>query len=88
MTLDKKCLLKLGIGVAVPKAAAGSLAGKYGPAIAARGVGAVAGPVAGAYTGMVGTTAAAAMSSPPGVAFTILGAASFLVKQCECKAGK
>ena len=88
MTLDTKCLLNLGIGVAAPKAAAGSLLGKYGPAIAAKGVGAVAGPLAGAHAGAAGTTAAAIMASPPGVAVTVMGAASFLVKQCECKAGK
>lgn len=85
MTLDTKYLLNFGIGVAAPKAAAGSLLGRYGPAIAAKGVRAVAGPPADAHAGAAGTTAAAIMVSPPGVAVTVMGAASFLVNNASAR---
>lgn len=87
MTLDRKCLMKLGLGVAVPKFAAGSAAGKYGPGIAARGIATVSG-TAGAYAGMVGTTVAELLATPVGITASVLGAGQFLIKQCECKVAK
>ena len=88
MTLDWKCLLKLGLLVKGPTAAVGSATGKYGPGVAANAVGAAM-PRTGAVIGMAGTTLAEAAASPIGITLSLFGAGQFLVKECECnKNGK
>jgi RHS repeat-associated protein len=86
--LDVVCLAKLGIGVKGTGAAAGTIAGKYVPGIAARGASAAGAPLLGAYAGAAGTTIAEISSGPIGIAASVLGAVSFLAKECECKDGK
>ena len=87
MTLDTKCLAKLGLAVKAPMAVGGAVAGKYGPNMASKAAGAI-GPRAASYVGMGATGLAEVSSGPLGVTFSLVGAAQFLVKECECKGGK
>jgi RHS repeat-associated protein len=85
---DLTCMLKLGIFVKGSSAAAGVAAGRYGPGLAARGLSAAGAPLAGAYAGAIGTTAAEIASGPIGITFSVVGAASYLLNECECNAGE
>ena len=66
----------------------GSLVGKYGPSLAARGASAAGASTLGAYLGAAGTTAAEISAGPFGIEASVLGALQFLAKECACKGGK
>jgi RHS repeat-associated protein len=87
-TYSATCLAKLGIGVKGTAAVAGQAAGKYLPGAAANGLSRVGLPVAGAYVGAAGTTIAEISSGPIGIAVSVVGALSYLEKECKCEGAK
>jgi RHS repeat-associated protein len=84
LTLDTVCLAKYGIGVKGTGAVAGTALGKYGPGLLARGASAAGAPAVGAYLGMSATTIAEISTGPFGIGASVLGAVSYLAKECKC----